>query len=61
MIYSTIQDMNNNTQGRTVISIAHRLSAIKESDRIAVLKGGRIVEIGSFNELIESKAMFYKS
>lgn len=47
------------TKGRTVISIAHRLSTIKESDRIAVLKGGRIAEVGNFNQLIDLKGVFY--
>lgn len=37
--------------GRTVISIAHRLSTIRGADRIAVLQDGRIVEIGTFDEL----------
>jgi len=58
--YHINQALHEMTKGRTVISIAHRLSTIKESDRIAVLKGGRVAEIGSFNELIESKGIFYK-
>ena len=39
-------------EGRTVISIAHRLSTVRGADRIAVLEGGRIVEVGSFDELV---------
>eukprot|EP00984_Skeletonema_dohrnii_P006714 scaffold2396_cov184-Skeletonema_dohrnii-CCMP3373.AAC.2 len=58
--YHINQALHEMTKGRTVISIAHRLSTIKESDRIAVLKGGGVAEIGSFNELIESKGIFYK-
>jgi len=58
--YHINQALQEISRGRTVISIAHRLSTIKESDRIAVLKGGLVVEIGSFNELIESKGIFYK-
>lgn len=58
--YHINQALQEISRGRTVISIAHRLSTIKESDRIAVLKGGRVAEIGSFNELIESKGIFYK-
>lgn len=42
------------TQGRTVISIAHRLSTIKGADRIAVLQGGKIVETGTFDELVNA-------
>ena len=53
------QALHTMTKGRTVISIAHRLSTIKESDRIAVLKGGRIAEVGNFNQLIDLKGVFY--
>jgi subfamily B ATP-binding cassette protein MsbA len=39
-------------QNRTTLVIAHRLSTIERADRIVVLEGGRIVEIGSHAELI---------
>ena len=57
--YHINQALREMAKGRTVLSIAHRLSTIKESDRIAVLKDGRVAEIGSFNELIEAKGKFY--
>lgn len=38
-------------KNRTVLTIAHRLSTIKSADVIAVLKGGQIVELGSYSEL----------
>ena len=40
--------------GRTAIVIAHRLSTVMRADRIAVLHGGQVVEIGSHDELIEA-------
>ena len=40
--------------GRTAIVIAHRLSTVMGADRIAVLHGGEVVEIGSHDELIEA-------
>jgi ABC-type multidrug transport system fused ATPase/permease subunit len=39
-------------KGRTVISIAHRLSTIRSAHRIAVVKEGRVAEIGTFDDLV---------
>ncbi|HEX5333836.1 MAG TPA: ABC transporter ATP-binding protein [Cellulomonas sp.] len=38
--------------GRTVVAIAHRLHTAHDADRVAVVDGGRIVEIGSHDELV---------
>jgi ATP-binding cassette subfamily C protein len=39
-------------RGRTVIAIAHRLHTAHDADRVAVLDGGRITELGSHDELV---------
>ncbi len=42
----------------TRIVIAHRLSTIRQCDRILLLKEGRLVEDGSYDELIEKNGLF---
>lgn len=44
--------LENLMQNRTTIVIAHRLSTIKNADRIVVVKGGRLVESGTHEELL---------
>jgi len=44
----------------TRIAIAHRLSTIKGCDRIIVLSGGKIIEEGGYDELLEKKGEFYE-
>ena len=48
------------TQNRTVIMIAHRLSTIQKADRIVVLEHGRIVGIGTHQELMENCPRYQK-
>lgn len=47
------------TEGRTSIIIAHRLQTIQECDRILVLHHGEIQEIGTHEELLEHKGIYY--
>jgi ATP-binding cassette subfamily B protein len=44
--------------GRTTIFISHRVSTVRNADRIAVLHGGRIVELGTHDELLEKNGYY---
>lgn len=46
------------SRGRTTIVIAHRLSTVKNADRIAVIEDGRIIELGSHKELMERNGAY---
>lgn len=46
-------------KNRTVITIAHRLSTVKAADVIAVLENGKVIEKGSYNDLICNRGTFY--
>jgi ATP-binding cassette subfamily C protein len=46
--------------GRTTLIIAHRLSAVKQADRILVFENGRVVEEGGHDELIDRGGLYHK-
>jgi len=45
-------------QGRTTLVIAHRLATVRQADRIAVLDGGRMVEIGTHDALTQAGGLY---
>ena len=52
--------LENLTKGRTTFIVAHRLSTIRDADKIAVLADGHCVEYGTFEELMARKGEFYR-
>ena len=48
------------SKGRTTLSIAHRISTLKNADKLIVIENGRIAESGTHNELIKTKGIYYK-
>ena len=54
------QALNNLTEGRTTFIVAHRLSTIRDADRIAVIADGHCSEYGTYDELMALKGEFYQ-
>jgi ATP-binding cassette subfamily B protein len=48
------------TAGRTSLIIAHRLSTVRDADRIVVLEHGRIIEEGPHQALIDQRGLYYR-
>jgi ATP-binding cassette subfamily B protein len=46
------------SEGRTTIAIAHRLSTVRDADQIVVLDRGQVVEVGTYDELVERGGRF---
>lgn len=52
--------VDNLTRGRTTFIVAHRLSTIRNADKIAVIAGGKCVEYGTYEELMALEGEFYQ-
>jgi len=51
--------MRNLIKGHTTFIVAHRLSTIRDADRIVVIKDGECKEFGTYEELMQLKGEFY--
>lgn len=58
--YAVARSLSELSQGRTTLTIAHRLSSIRNSDRILVLTEEGIVEEGNHDKLMEEKGIYYQ-
>ena len=57
---TVMKNVMNLLSGKTVIAIAHRLDSIKSFDNIIVFRDGRIIEQGTFDDLLEKCQYFYE-
>jgi ATP-binding cassette subfamily B protein len=55
-----IENLNDFFNGKTVVIVAHRLSTVKNADKIIVMKGGLIVEEGSHIDLLKREGHYFE-
>ena len=58
--YYVQKAIESSIKGRTTFIVAHRLSTIRGADRIVVMEEGTMVEVGTYDELMEKKGKFYE-
>lgn len=53
-----LQNLKDVFQGRTVILVSHRISTLQGADKIAVIDEGRIIQMGTHNELVSQPGLY---
>lgn len=56
-----VKAMNRLREGRTCITVAHRLGSVMEANRVFVMSAGKVIEEGSPQKLIQMKGLFYRA
>lgn len=47
-------------KGRTIVSVTHQMAMVKRADKVLVVENGRVVESGTYEELVELKGRFWE-
>lgn len=55
-----LEGIKNASEGRTTITVAHRLATITHSDMIYVINKGTVEEYGTHSELLEKRGLYYR-
>jgi len=55
-----VENLADFFEGKTVIIVAHRLSTVKNADRIIVMENGQIIETGNHDSLVKRKGSYFR-
>lgn len=55
-----LEAIDRSSQGRTVVMVAHRLSAVMDADQLIVIDAGRVAGMGTHDELVETVPLYRK-
>src|SRR5699024_3419403 len=55
-----MENLNRLFEGKTVVVVAHRLSTVRNANKIVVLNNGMVAEQGTHDELLSNKSVYYE-